>query len=116
MSFIATRCLSGMAVLTFPNAKKDGMLHTFSKTGEKAKKAVLIFLAIELLIVYGIGVYVNTVFGVAIIVATGFSVVCYRCRMIKEFGGITGDTAGYFVATTETICAVVLAVIGRNWI
>ncbi|MCR5837718.1 MAG: adenosylcobinamide-GDP ribazoletransferase [Lachnospiraceae bacterium] len=110
-SFIASRCLSAVAVLTFPNAKKDGMLHTFSATGSKAKSAVLFFIVTELIMCMAYMLYIDLVFGVAVIVTLAVSMFYYRYRMIKEFGGITGDTAGYFVTVTETLCAVVVAVV-----
>jgi adenosylcobinamide-GDP ribazoletransferase len=110
-SFIASRCLSAVAVLTFPNAKKEGMLHTFSKTGSKAKSAVLFFIVTELILCIAFMLFIDFVHGASVVLTLVVSMIYYRYRMVKEFGGITGDTAGYFVTVTETLCALAVAVV-----
>ena len=103
------RALSAIAVLTFPGAKEKGMLHTFSKTG--ARTAVLTFLILQLAVLFVFMVWTDGIYGTGLIAAALISTLFYRHKMIKEFGGITGDTAGYFVCVTETFMAVSAAVI-----
>ncbi|MBE5958624.1 MAG: adenosylcobinamide-GDP ribazoletransferase [Lachnospiraceae bacterium] len=110
-SFAVARSLSAIAVLTFPNAKENGMLHTFSKTGAKAGKVVLTLLILQLIVLFGVMALIDGIYGIGLIAAALISTLFYRRKMIKEFGGITGDTAGYFVCATETFMAVVAAII-----
>ena len=73
--FVLARALSGIAVVSFPAAKEDGLLYLF----------------------------------VTVLTAAGvFAYYYYRCK--KELGGITGDTAGYFVVLCEG-CMVIAAAI-----
>ena len=109
-SFVISRCLSGLSVLTFRNAKDTGMLHTFSKTGEKAKKAVITALIIQFFLCCIFMVKLDLILGVALSVTSCLCLILYRQKMIRQLGGITGDTAGYFVVMTETCMAVVAAI------
>ncbi|SEP85193.1 cobalamin-5'-phosphate synthase [Lachnospiraceae bacterium RM5] len=110
-SFAVTRALSAIAVLIFPSAKEKGMLHTFSKTGSLAGKIVLNFLILQLMALFCFMVWADRIYGIGLIITALISTLFYRHKMIKEFGGITGDTAGYFVCVTETFMAVVAAII-----
>ena len=88
--FFLSRCLSGLSVVSFRSAKTDGMLYHFA--------CVLVMLGLSLLA--GI-----------LAVAAAFAVFgYYRWRSYREFGGITGDTAGYFLTLCEGAMAVAAAV------
>ena len=41
--------------------------------------------------------------------------VYYRQMSIRQFGGITGDTAGFFVVLSETVIMVIAAVCSVIW-
>lgn len=101
-SFVISRELSALSVLLFPKAKKDGMVSVESKTDNK--KAVVTILLIELfascttLICLTIR---NSLCGIFSIVAVGLSFVYYYSMSRKNFGGITGDLAGFFICISE---------------
>jgi len=106
--FVNARALSGILALTLPKAKKDGMLVNETKgknTGD------LVFLIIQL--VLGIAGTAVADFRLAIpeICFGGFFVLYYKSKMIKEFGGVTGDTAGYFVTVFESDFCILAAIL-----
>lgn len=101
--FILSRTLSGLSVVTFPMAREKGML---SSVAEKAKKRVVqrILLAVLLILCAGM-VWLGKGAGILVILAAGITYWRY-CRMcLRQFGGITGDLAGYFLQTCEIVMA-----------
>ncbi|MCI8661328.1 MAG: adenosylcobinamide-GDP ribazoletransferase [Lachnospiraceae bacterium] len=98
--FVLERTLSGWSVVTFPKAKREGLVSTFA--GEAKKKVVQISMA-----VWGIGAagYIIGMRGFlagSMAVAMAFLVFGWYYHMAKrEFGGITGDLAGYFLQLCE---------------
>ena len=110
-AFFVARCLSGIAVILFPSAKDEGMLHTFSNSVKgKSDRLVLGMLSIQLLIGVVYMIFMSPVAGGMMSVAVTVFFIYYRYKMKSEFGGITGDTAGWFVTLAETIMAVAACV------
>ena len=108
-SFYFSRTLSGISVITFPKAKNDGMLSSFSKAAHSAGKITLYALVIESIVCAVFMIISNTLCGIVIITAGMATFAYYRYRSIKELGGITGDIAGYFVTVAETTMCVASA-------
>ncbi len=107
--FFLTRCFSGIAVISFPPAKKEGSLNYFADNANKA--AVRIILILQAIGSIGF-MLCQSVFAGTMVVAVAlcmFGYYYYRCK--KELGGITGDTAGYFVLICEAGIMVAVAVI-----
>ncbi len=115
--FFLARALSGIAVFTFPGAKKDGMLHTFRTAAEsRARKTVLFFLILQAVLCTGLMIFLHPLAGAVMAVAAFLVFVYYRVMSVRQFGGITGDTAGYFVTVSEiamTAAAAVVSVVER---
>ncbi len=109
IGFLIARCLSGIGVVTLQLAKKDGLLYTFAEGAER--KTVLVWLLIQL----GLGVAAIRLFagwkGAVVVCAAGLTFFYFRWRSYRELGGITGDTAGWFVTLCEGMIAVVVAVL-----
>lgn len=114
--FFLSRVLSGISVLAFPNARKDGMLHTFRSAAEgKAHRLVLAVLILEGILCIGLMVFLNPAAG-GILSAAALLTFGYYYRMsMSRFGGVTGDTAGFFVTVSETVMAVAAAVCSVIW-
>ena len=106
--FVLSRALSGIAVVSFPSAKKDGLLYLFASNAQK--KIVRVSLFIQVILSVAFMLYESVPAGaVTVLTAAGvFAYYYYRCK--KELGGITGDTAGYFVVLCEG-CMVIAAAI-----
>lgn len=103
IGFILSRALSGLSVVTFPCAKNSGLAATFSDAAEKNKvKCTMIgYIFICTLIM----LFINVILG-GICVITAFIVfIYYKAMSKKNFGGITGDLAGYFLQICELVMA-----------
>ena len=108
-SFFLARCLSGISVVTFPSAKKDGMLYVFASNSHKNIVKWILYLQSAACI--GFMLYQSLFVGIAV-AGTAFLVFgYYYYRTRKELGGITGDTAGYFVVLCEGCMMVVAALL-----
>ena len=106
--FFLSRALSGISVVTFPSVKKDGMLHFFADSSHK--KCVKVFLCVQAVMCILFMFYQEIVPGIAIVLTAFGTYGYYYYRTRKELGGITGDTAGYFVVICEGCMMVVAAV------
>lgn len=109
MTFVVSRILSGLAVVSFKSAKNEGMLYTFSSAAHKI--AVRTLLIAELTAALLVMFYFCGVKSAAVIITMAIVFIYYRYKSYKEFGGITGDLAGWFLCICETAAAVVCAVV-----
>lgn len=107
--FFLSRCLSGISVVTFPTAKKDGMLYQFADSSNN--KIVKWSLIIQAFICIIIMVLQSVLSGGLIALAAILSFIYYYYRTRKELDGITGDTAGYFILICELSMIIVAAFI-----
>lgn len=105
-SFVLTRALSGLSVVTFPMAKEDGLAATFSKNAVKRAVRIIMFFYL----IASSGLMIDAVGRAGILALLGAAVVFfYYYRMsLKEFGGITGDLAGYFLQLCELVVLLIL--------
>ena len=99
-SFFVSRCFSALTVILFPKAKKEGMLYAESRI-EKGEKIVCAFIFVQLLIAAAILIYFCRFFGVFGLLGMFLCFIYYFFMTKKQFGGITGDTAGFFVCISE---------------
>ena len=116
-SFVICRALSGLSIMVFPKAKKDGMAvvessssgRNFSGRNISGRKIVVTVLLAELVISAFFCVWLTR--GESFCAIAGLSGIFlafayYFFMSLKQFGGITGDLAGFFVCTGEACCAV----------
>lgn len=106
-TFVFSRILSGLSVVLFKGAKKGGMLYAFSSSAQK--KVVCISLVMEFLFMAAGTIWIYKIKAVFVIVAMLIVFIYYRYKSYKEFGGITGDLAGWFLCLSEMV-AVILCV------
>ena len=105
--FVVSRGLSGIAAMVFNKAKPDGMLYEETKN---RKKAPMVLLLIQLVIGAAAMIYMEPLYGAAVLSGAALSTLYYRSKAYKEFGGVTGDTAGYFLTVSEVVMTLVLSV------
>lgn len=98
-TFVFSRILSGLSVVIFKSAKKEGMLYAFSKPAQR--KTVCAVLVIELLFAAAVLFYFYNIKAAVVIGVMLAVFVYYRYKSYKEFGGITGDIAGWFLCLCE---------------
>ena len=106
--FVIGRILSGLTSLFFRKARKDGMLR---KETAGNRRGVIWCLLVWLLLSGGFVLYVEIGKGAVLLLAFGASVVWYRHRAYRLFGGVTGDTAGHFLVSAQTTAAAALAAV-----
>lgn len=107
--FFLSRCLSGISVVSFPAAKKEGLLYLFASNAQKniVRGALYLQGALSVGFMMWQSLYAGAIVAIVAICAFAY----YYCRSRKELGGITGDTAGYFVLICEGCMVVAAAVI-----
>lgn len=107
--FVLSRCLSALSVLTFRSAKKEGMLYYEASSAAGGRKLNLILIAIIGAASVWAMVYFTWPLEYIMLAAAALSFAWYKYLSYKQFGGITGDTAGYFVVICETAIAAAAA-------
>ncbi len=107
--FFLSRCLSGIGVVILKPAKEDGMLHSFAGNSKKNTVKIVLFIQ-STFCIWGM-MHESFAGGGLIAMAAVLSFVYYGYRTKKLLGGITGDTAGYFILICEVCMAVTAAVV-----
>ena len=112
ITFVITRALSGLSVVTFPMAKKSGLAAAFSDGAHKrvVGTVMVLYLIISLLAVWLL-TGVPAVLGVFAMSSAVFLNYYYMSK--REFGGITGDLAGYFLQVLELVLVMGLAILSH---
>lgn len=106
--FVMSRALSGWSVVGFPKARTDGLAAAFSEQAEsRAVKAMsgVWYLAGFLFAWKVDGIFVAS----GLLLVSLWSFYQYRWMALREFGGVTGDLAGYFLQRTELLMMAALA-------
>ena len=106
--FFLSRCLSGLSVVSFRSAKSDGMLYHFASTAHERRVKAALY--VQLLACMGLMLYFSISAAVPVLAAALLVFAYYRWRSYKELGGITGDTAGWFLTVCEGAMAAAAAV------
>lgn len=104
---VLSRCLSGLAAVSFRNARGSGLLATFTEPMDAGKARVLLA-ALTALTAAGI-IAVSPVMGIAVVLTAALVFAYYRIVSYRQLGGITGDTEGFFLQICE--CAMVIAAV-----
>lgn len=108
LAFVVSRALSALCAVTMPNARGTGMLCAFTEHAGKRRATVAMAI---LVCVAGAGmVWLEPVRGSAALIAALLTTLWYRAMARKQFGGATGDTAGFFLEVCE------LAMLAGFWL
>ena len=104
LALVGERALSGLAVAAFPMAKNTGLAHTFATAADKTNvRRVLTVLCVLL------GAALVALGGWALVLAACAVFVRYYHAAKNQFGGTTGDLAGWFLQKCEIWMLVALA-------
>lgn len=106
LGYLASRALSSLAVVRFRTAKNSGLVYLFSSQAQKGTVQVVNLLTL-------IFCYVPMFFfdWIAALLLIGVHLIfffLFRFFIYHEFGGMTGDLAGFFICTTELISLFVI--------
>lgn len=99
LSFVLSRALSGFAVARFRIAKDTGLAQTFALSADRTrvKNVLIIFASVCILAILALG----KASGAAMTAAALLVLLRYRSVSMKQFGGISGDLAGWFLQNAE---------------
>ena len=100
--FVLSRALSGLSVVSFPMAKNTGLAAMFSNAAHKRRVRIVMLLWIAL--TAACMVAINPLTGAAAVLCAAAVFAYYYFMSKKNFGGITGDLAGYFLQVCELVC------------
>lgn len=108
--YIYSRILSGLSVVTFRKAKKDGMV---AASADAAQKNVKWILLAELAVFAAAALWIDLRMGAVCLLSGAAVFVYYRSMSYRVFGGITGDLAGYFLQLCELLVLIAAVVAGK---
>ena len=104
---VLSRSLSGLFAVTLPNARGTGLLATFTDTMDTAKaRGVMVIWVVACSAAL---LWMDLWTGGAALLGAGLACLYYRVMSARQFGGVTGDLAGFFLQICEL--AMVLAVV-----
>ena len=113
VSFVLSRALSGFSVVTFPAARDSGLLKTFQDGAQKKIVRITMCLymtaSVAMMAMLDVRAMLGAVTGAMI------AFLYYAVMSRKQFGGVTGDLAGFFLETAELamFTGILVSCIGR---
>ena len=103
--FILSRILSALSVVFFPKARKEGMLRSTADASDKRAGKVLLIELLFGLLIFVIEAWAFRKPAILLLPLLSGLVFAYYYRMVmRQFGGISGDLAGWFLQVTELAC------------
>lgn len=109
--FVLSRALSALAVVHFRMAKGSGLAAAFSDAAQK--RAVSITMMCYIFACLAAMVAAGGLCGLSTFLAAVLVFGYYRVMSYREFGGITGDLAGFFLQVSELAMAMTAVISAR---
>ncbi|MGI6094638.1 MAG: adenosylcobinamide-GDP ribazoletransferase [Lachnospiraceae bacterium] len=101
IGFVLSRTLSAYGIAKFPMAKNTGLAHTFSDGAQKqtVRKTCIVLAVLCLAAMCLVNLAAGLVCFASALAVFGW----YYHMSMKQFGGITGDLAGFFLQICELV-------------
>lgn len=107
--FVLERALSGIAAVNFKNARPGGMLDLTARPADRRRVTILLGIWALAAAIYLIAA--GGLKGLIVLIAILLVFDHYYRTAMEEFGGITGDLAGWFLQNCELAALIVLVVL-----
>lgn len=98
MAFCLSRCLSGLAVASFPLANRSGLARSFAEAADRRRLAGALGTLAALL---ALGLCLRGAAGAAMALASAGAFFRLWRVSRRDFGGLSGDLSGWFLQTAE---------------
>lgn len=109
LSYCLSRAMSGFAMTTFRQAREKGLGATFSLSSDKMVVQLMTVIFMVIILITG---FIYSVTGGVVLLISGVIVFAYHYwNCMHNFGGITGDLAGFFLQIYEITVVIALVVI-----
>ena len=109
--FVLSRALSAWAMAAFKSARPSGMLDAFAQAAHR--RLVTISCAVYAVLCAAVWAILGGWLAIACLPAAALCVWYYRHMAYKQFGGVTGDLAGWFLQVTELALTIVIVLGGE---
>lgn len=113
IGFFLSRTLSALALITVKSAKKDGLLYTFASSAHRRIVTGVLFFWLFLAVMAAYVLYGR--WGVGCIAVSLPVFFYYEVMAYRQFGGLTGDLAGWFVTVYELLFVWLVGIMGYVW-
>lgn len=110
---VLSRGLSGLFAVTLPNARGSGLLAAFTAPADKIKARILLSLWTAAAGTALLGI--DWRLGLPALLGAGLACLYYVAMSRRQFGGITGDLAGFFLQLCELGMVLAVALAQRLW-
>ena len=109
--FVLSRALSAFALLHLKNARNQGMLDDTARAS--GKHTVMLSCAIYAALCLLLWIVSGGWIALLCALAAALSYLYYQHMARKQFGGVTGDLAGWFLQVTELVLCAVIVIGGK---
>ena len=99
VGYVISRSLSASALMVFRSAKQSGTAYRFR--AEAGKKSVLVCSLLYMAFAFAALGVLNIFVMLIIAGVCALVLLCYRLVSYRQFGGVTGDLAGWFLQLCE---------------
>ncbi len=108
LSYISSRAMNALSLVSFKGARKKGMGATFSNGADQILVRVISIIAVVAVIICGFAISVTA--GLILLISSILVFSYHYWNCMHNFGGITGDLAGYFVQIYELTVVILLVI------
>lgn len=109
LGFVLSRVITAIAVLYFPMIDENGSLAKIVNSTRRVFS--LVVLHIEMITVITIMLVINVAASTGIFIIAVFTLAYCYLKFKKNFGGLSGDMAGYILTLSELMYVIVIAIV-----